>query len=31
LPVPPLVWTNIKNTAKKLNVPNLERFEKAIN
>ena len=30
LPVPPLVWENIKQTANKLNVENLERFEKAI-
>ena len=31
LPVPPLVWENIKQTAKKLHIENLERFEKAIN
>ena len=30
LPVPPLVWENIKQTANKLNVENLERFESAI-
>ena len=30
LPVPPLVWGNIKQTADRLNVENLERFEKAI-
>ena len=30
LPVAPLVWENIRNTAKKLNVPMLDRFEKAI-
>ena len=30
LPVPPLVWENIKQTANKLNVVNLERFENAI-
>ena len=30
LPVPPLVWENIKQTADRLNVENLERFEKAI-
>ena len=30
LPVPPLVWENIKKTADRLNVENLERFEKAI-
>ena len=30
LPVPPLVWENIKQTANKLNVENLERFENAI-
>ncbi len=30
LPVPPLVWENIKQTAKKLNVENLDRFENAI-
>ena len=31
LPVPPLVWENIKQTAEKLHIENLERFEKAIN
>ena len=30
LPIPPLVWENIKQTADRLNVENLERFEKAI-
>ena len=30
LPVPPLVWENIKQTADRLNIENLERFEKAI-
>ena len=30
LPVAPLVWENIKSTAEKLNVPELDRFEKAI-
>ena len=30
LPVPPLVWENIKQTANKLNVENLKRFENAI-
>ena len=30
LPVASLVWENIKQTADKLNVENLERFEKAI-
>ena len=30
LPVAPLVWENIKQTADRLNVENLERFEKAI-
>ena len=30
LPVPPLVWENIKQTANKLNVENLDRFENAI-
>ena len=30
LPVPPLVWENIKQTANKLNVENLERFENDI-
>ena len=30
IPVPPLVWENIKQTANKLNVENLERFENAI-
>ena len=30
LPDPPLVWENIKQTADRLNVENLERFEKAI-
>ena len=31
LPVAPLVWENIRQTAEKLNVPNLQRFEEAIN
>ena len=31
LPVAPVVWQNIKQTAKDLNVPNLERFNSAIN
>jgi LDH2 family malate/lactate/ureidoglycolate dehydrogenase len=30
LPVAPLVWENIKSTAQKLNVNDLERFEKAV-
>ena len=30
LPVAPLVWENIKQTAEKLNVSNLHRFEEAI-
>ncbi len=30
MPVPPLVWKNIKQTANKLNVENLKRFENAI-
>jgi uncharacterized oxidoreductase len=30
LPVAPIVWENIKQTAQKLEIPNLERFEKAI-
>ena len=30
LPVAPIVWQNIKQTAQKLEIPNLERFEKAI-
>ena len=30
LPVAPLVWENIRSTAERLNVNNLERFEKAI-
>ena len=30
LPVPPLVWENIKQTANRLNVENLDRFENAI-
>ena len=31
LPVAPIVWKNIKQTAKDLNVPNLDRFNSAIN
>jgi uncharacterized oxidoreductase len=31
LPVAPLVWENIRQTAEKLNVPNLQRFEEAVN
>ena len=31
LPVAPIVWQNIKQTAKNLNVPNLDRFNSAIN
>ena len=31
LPVAPLVWENIRQTAEKLNVPNLQRFQEAIN
>ena len=31
LPVAPIVWQNIKQTAKDLNVPNLDRFDSAIN
>ena len=30
LPVAPLVWENIRSTAERLHVHNLERFEKAI-
>ena len=30
LPVAPLVWENIRQTAEKLNVSNLQRFEEAI-
>ena len=30
LPVAPIVWQNIKQTAKDLNVPNLDRFNSAI-
>jgi LDH2 family malate/lactate/ureidoglycolate dehydrogenase len=30
MPVAPLVWENIRSTAEKLQVNNLERFEKAI-
>ena len=30
LPVAPIVWENIKQTAQKLEIPNLERFKKAI-
>jgi len=26
-----LVWENIRQTAEKLNVPNLQRFEEAVN
>ena len=31
LPVARLVWDNIRQTAEKLNVSNLQRFEEAIN
>ena len=31
LPVAPIVWQNIKQTAKDLNIPNLGRFNSAIN
>ena len=31
LPVARLVWENIRQTAEKLNVSNLKRFEEAIN
>ena len=31
LPVAPIVWQNIKQTAKDLNVPNIDRFNSAIN
>ena len=31
LPVAPIVWQNIKQTAKELNIPNLDRFNSAIN
>ena len=31
LPVAPIVWQNIKQTANDLNVPNLDRFNSAIN
>ena len=31
LPVAPIVWQNIKQTAKDLNIPNLDRFDSAIN
>ena len=31
LPVAPIVWQNIKQTAKDLNIPNLDRFNTAIN
>ena len=31
LPVAPIVWQNIKQTAKELNIPNLDRFDSAIN
>ena len=31
LPVAPIVWQNIKQTAKDLNIPNLDRFNSAIN
>jgi hypothetical protein len=31
LPVAHLVWENIRQTAEKLNVPNLQRFEEAVN
>ena len=31
LPVAPIVWQNIKQTAKDLNIQNLDRFNSAIN
>ena len=31
LPVAPIVWQNIKQTARNLNIPNLDRFNSAIN
>ena len=31
LPVAPIVWQNIKQTAEDLNIPNLDRFNSAIN
>ena len=31
LPVAPIVWQNIKQTAKDLNIPNLDKFNSAIN
>ena len=31
LPVAPIVWQNIRQTAKDLNIPNLDRFNSAIN
>ncbi len=31
LPVAPIVWQNIKQTAMNLNIPNLDRFNSAIN
>ena len=31
LPVANLVWENIRQTAEKLNIPNPQRFEEAIN
>ena len=31
LPVAPIVWQNIKQTARDLNIPNLDRFNSAIN
>jgi hypothetical protein len=30
LPVAPIVWENIKQTAEKLKIHNLDRFESAI-
>ena len=30
LPLAPIVWENIKQTAQKLEIPNIERFEKAV-
>ena len=30
LPVAPMIWENIKQTAEKLQISNLERFDKAI-
>ena len=30
LPVAPLVWENIRQTAEKLSIPNLDRFQNAM-